>query len=171
MTPLLRITAFVAVALSSLAAMADTVEDLSKKVADMAFRDRVEQQIEMRYWTATEPWLKSKNATLTAEQLAELREAGKAEVPGAYDYVMPPAYEAVASTMSEAELTEFIDKYTPETKDAFKATPLGQKFGKEVMPAFVAAMNGPVNELLAKRLGNYRMAVYDMAVEKHFITK
>ena len=66
-------------------------------------------------------------------------------------------------------MNQFIAAYTPETKAEFKASPLGQKFVKGVVPVFAAAMNGTVNELMVKQLGNYRLAVYDKAVERNFI--
>jgi len=171
MKKLLQLAAAAAILLSPVAARADSLQDMSRKVIDAAFKPMIEQQIEARYWQATEGWLKEQNAQITAEQLAELREVGKSEVPGAYDYVVTPAAQAIAGKMSEADMTAFVEQYKPESRDAFKSTPLGQKFGAEVVPAFMVAMNGPVNDLMVKRLGNYRMAIYMKAVEKNYVPK
>jgi hypothetical protein len=161
---------FLAAALLSLlstggASLAAGSAELARKVTDMAIREKVETRLEASYWQATEEWIKAKNPAMTSEDLVALREAGKTEIAPAYDYVMEPAYEAVGEAMSDAEMTTFVDTYTEASKDDFRQTDVGKKFETVAMPAVGTAMNGPVKELIFKRLGHYRMAVRDKAIE------
>ncbi len=170
MSPSIRLAAL-AVMISGLAmpALADAIDPAIKEFTDLYAREQLEQMIENNYWQHTLNLFDEHDLELDELQLTVIRNMARAEIPGAYTFIIPPAYKAMAGHFSPEEAEMMAAGLKAGGPDQIADKVLEQRFYVEASDAMNEVMQTEMFDLLTRRMSNYRLTAWQVGIDNGFI--
>lgn len=149
--------------------VASEVDPAIRQFTDLYARSQLEQMIEDHYWQMSLILFDQYHLVLDDAELETIRDTARAEIPGAYDYVIPPAYAAMAEHFTPEEAAEISAGLKSGGPDKIADPALEERFYTEASDAMNEVMQTELYDLLQQRMGDYRMAAWQAGVANGFI--
>lgn len=148
---------------------ASEVDPAIRQFTDLYARVQLEQLIEDHYWQLSLMLFDQYHLVLEDAELETIRDIARAEIPGAYDYVIPPAYAAMAEHFTPEEAAEMSAGLKSGGPDKIADPALEERFYTEASDAMNEVMKTELYDLLQQRMGDYRDAAWQAGVDNGFI--